>query len=101
MSANGLQIIAGSCGFQDFTQAPDMYINRPLFQVRIGSPHMIEELGPAVTAPRMTHEKLQQTVLGWSDVKLGSVMRYAPRNRVQHQLSRDQLAVFINRAASA
>ena len=101
MSANGLQIMAGSCGFQDFAQAPDMHIDRSLFQVRTGSPNMIKKLGPAVAAPRMAHEKLQQAVLGWSNVNLDSIMQQAPCNRVQRQLTCDQLTAFVNRAASA
>ena len=89
MSANGLQIVAGSGGFQDFSQAPDMHVNRSLFQVGIGSPNMVKELGPAVTAPRMAHEKLQQAVLGWSDVNLDSILHHAPCNRVQRQLAHE------------
>ena len=101
MSANGLQIMARSCGSQDFAQTPDMHIDRPFLQVCIGSPNMIKELGPAVAAPRMAHEKLQQAVLGWSDMNLDSIMQQAPSNRVQRQLTCDQPAAFVNRAASA
>ncbi len=93
MSANGLQIVAGSGGFQDFAQAPDMYIDGSLFQVCIGSPNMVKELGPAVAAPRMAHEKLQQAVFGWSHVNLEAIVQHAPRNRVQRQLAHDQLTV--------
>jgi hypothetical protein len=49
----------------------------------------------------MAHEKLQQAVLGWSDVNLDSFMQQAPCNRVQRQLTCDQLTAFVNRAASA
>ena len=63
MPAHGLQVMADSGRFQRLSQPPDVHIDSSLLQVRVGAPNVIEQLGPAVRAPGVTHEKFQQSIL--------------------------------------
>ena len=101
MSTNGLQVVAGSGGFQDFSQPSDMHIYRSFFQVNIGSPYVVKQLRATVAASRMAHKKLQQAVFSGPCMNLKPFMHDAVGIRVQYQFSDDQHAIFVDRAASA
>ena len=50
-----------------------MDINGAFFQVDIGSPDPVKQLAAAVDTPGVTHKKLEQPVIGWSQVDLDAI----------------------------
>ena len=66
MAAHRLHVVAGRTGLKCFAQAADMHIDRTLFEVSIGPPDMIQQLGTTVRASGVAHEKFQKAEFCWA-----------------------------------
>ena len=53
--------------FQSFTKPSNMDIDGSLFNEHVISPDLIEQLGPAVDPFCMSHKKVKQTKLRWTE----------------------------------
>src|SRR5690554_8104801 len=54
---------------QGFAQAADMHVDGALLDIDIATPYLVEQLATGVGALLVGHEKLQQTVLGGTDLQ--------------------------------
>jgi hypothetical protein len=82
VTAHCLQILTGPEGFERLAQTPDMNIDRPFLEIRIGAPHVVQYLGPAERAALMGHEKFQEAVLRRPHGNFLAVLQYPTGNRV-------------------
>src|SRR6476661_9668372 len=67
-AAHGPDRILLAAGIEQFAQAADVHIHRAFVDINVAAPDAVQQLLPAEHAAWMLQEKLQQAILGRTEV---------------------------------